>query len=246
MAPSGHFDPGQTCDDYKAVEALMLLVLNVWPREKISSNISIQNIQTAISALLGRSHVVILGQKLTISEELYGTKRMDLLGKSSQFLRALLLIVLQDILIRDVERWNNFGGPIPAGGRPIYSSSAVPISRINTEGVVKWRRQIANSACDLDAEGSDELDGEEVEVVKDHFGHQYSASTYHTPSKRFPSRFIHSIPRNFQPTLATIPTSLLPALPSSSHTRPVIIPAVRPSPIQQSRTSSIVTSQQLQ
>ncbi|MBW0517527.1 hypothetical protein O181_057242 [Austropuccinia psidii MF-1] len=55
-----------------------------------------------------------------------------------------------------------------------------------------------------------------------------------------------STPRNFQPTLATIPTSLPPASLSSSHTRPAIIPAVRPSPIQQSRASPIVTSQHLQ
>ncbi|MBW0577505.1 hypothetical protein O181_117220 [Austropuccinia psidii MF-1] len=49
---------------------------------------------------------------------------------------------------------------------------------------------------------------------------------------------IPSTPRAFQPTLATIPTSIYPASPHSSHTRPPLNPAVRPSPI--------VTSQQLQ
>ncbi|MBW0490783.1 hypothetical protein O181_030498 [Austropuccinia psidii MF-1] len=73
---------------------------------------------------------------------------------------------------RDVARWTNVGGPIQAGGRPIYSSSEVPISRINTEGVVKRIRQIANSPPDPDAEGSDELDGEEVEVVLNPVCHQ--------------------------------------------------------------------------
>ncbi|MBW0552218.1 hypothetical protein O181_091933 [Austropuccinia psidii MF-1] len=57
---------------------------------------------------------------------------------------------------RDVARWTNVGGPTPIGGRPIYSSSEVPISRINTEGVVKRIRQIADSPPDPDAEGSDE------------------------------------------------------------------------------------------
>ncbi|MBW0486729.1 hypothetical protein O181_026444 [Austropuccinia psidii MF-1] len=56
------------------------------------------------------------------------------------------------------------------------------------------------------------------------------------------NKVIPSIPRTFQPTLATIP----PALPHSSHTRPALNKAVRPSPIQKSRNSPIVTSQQVQ
>ncbi|MBW0476347.1 hypothetical protein O181_016062 [Austropuccinia psidii MF-1] len=91
----------------------------------------------------------------------------------------------------------------------------------------------------------DELDGEEVEVVNNPIGNQSSASPSQTPDKRFQSSLILSTPRNFQPTLATIPTSLPPASPRSSHTRTAMIPAVRPSPIQQSRASPIVTSQQL-
>ncbi|MBW0472532.1 hypothetical protein O181_012247 [Austropuccinia psidii MF-1] len=71
---------------------------------------------------------------------------------------------------RDVARWTNVGGPIPVGGRPIYSSSEVPISRINNEGVVKRRRQTVDSPPDPDPEGSDELDGEEVDVVNSSIG----------------------------------------------------------------------------
>ncbi|MBW0552344.1 hypothetical protein O181_092059 [Austropuccinia psidii MF-1] len=59
---------------------------------------------------------------------------------------------------RDVARWTDVGGPIPAGGRTIYSNSEVPISRINTEGVVKRIRRISDSPTDPDSEGSDELD----------------------------------------------------------------------------------------
>ncbi|MBW0508932.1 hypothetical protein O181_048647 [Austropuccinia psidii MF-1] len=92
----------------------------------------------------------------------------------------------------------------------------------------------------------DELDGEEVEVVNNPVGHKSSTSPSQPPDKRFQSCLIPSTPRNFQPTLATIPTSLPPASPNSSHTRPAIIPAVRRSPIQQSRASPIVTSQTLQ
>ncbi|MBW0470064.1 hypothetical protein O181_009779 [Austropuccinia psidii MF-1] len=110
---------------------------------------------------------------------------------------------------RDVARWTNVGGPISAGARPIYSSSEVPISRINTEGILKRIRRFANSTPDPDAEGSDEFDGEEL-------------------------------------TLATTPTSIPLASQQSSHTRPAWNPAVRPSPVQQSRNSPIVNSQQLQ
>ncbi|MBW0528777.1 hypothetical protein O181_068492 [Austropuccinia psidii MF-1] len=131
------------------------------------------------------------------------------------------------------------------GGRPIYSSSEVLISRINTEGV-KRRRRITDSQPDPDAEGSDELDGEEVEVVNNPVGQKYSIYPSQPPSKRLQSRRIPSTPRNLQPTLTAIPTSLPHSSPSSSHTRPAINPEVRTSPIQQSRASPIVTSQKLQ
>ncbi|MBW0533014.1 hypothetical protein O181_072729 [Austropuccinia psidii MF-1] len=107
-------------------------------------------------------------------------------------------------------------------------------------------RQISDFPPDPDAEGSDELDGEGVEVVHDYVGHQSSTSPSHPPAKRFQSQIIPSTPRDFQLTLATIPTSLPPASPSSSTTRSALIPVVRPSPIHQSRNSTIVTSQQLQ
>ncbi|MBW0463820.1 hypothetical protein O181_003535 [Austropuccinia psidii MF-1] len=179
---------------------LILLVLNAWPREKISFSTSTQNLQSSTSVLLGRSHVVVL---------VTGSRK------------------------RDVERWTNVGGSIPVGCRPIYSSSAVPISRINTEGVVKRVRRIANSRPDLDAEGSDELDEEEVKVVNN-------------PALLLLSLWIPSTPRNFQPTLVAIPTSFPHSSPRSSHTRPAINPEVIPSPIQQYRASPIVTSQKLQ
>ncbi|MBW0549986.1 hypothetical protein O181_089701 [Austropuccinia psidii MF-1] len=108
---------------------------------------------------------------------------------------------------RDVARLTNVGGPIPVGGRPIYSSSEVPISRINTEIVVKRIRQIANSPSDPDAEVCDELDGEEVEVVHNYSGHKSSPSPSHPPAKRFQSHIIPSTPRTFQPIL--LPSPLL-------------------------------------
>ncbi|MBW0476017.1 hypothetical protein O181_015732 [Austropuccinia psidii MF-1] len=123
---------------------------------------------------------------------------------------------------RDVARWTNVGRPIPVGGMPIYSSSEVPISTINTEGMVKPIRRIADSSPDLD--------GEEAEVVPNFAGHPSNTSPSKPPSKIFQSQIIPSTPRNFQPTLSTIPTSIPPASPHSSHTRPAFNQAVRPSP----------------
>ncbi|MBW0519205.1 hypothetical protein O181_058920 [Austropuccinia psidii MF-1] len=143
---------------------------------------------------------------------------------------------------RDVARWNNVGGALPVGGRPIYSSSEVPISRINNEGIVKQIRRIANSPPDQDAEGSDQLDGEEVEVVPHSAGHPVNSSPSHPPSKRLQSHIIYNTPKNFQPTLATNP----PASCNPSHTRPSLNQAVRSFPIPQPRYLPMVTSQQPQ
>ncbi|MBW0510454.1 hypothetical protein O181_050169 [Austropuccinia psidii MF-1] len=96
------------------------------------------------------------------------------------------------------------------------------------------------SAC------SDELDGEEVEVIPHSAGHASNPSPSQPPANRFQSQVIPSTPRNFQPTIATIPTSIPPGSPHSSHTRPAFNTAVRTSPIQQSRNSPIVNSQKLQ
>ncbi|MBW0464466.1 hypothetical protein O181_004181 [Austropuccinia psidii MF-1] len=180
-----------------------------------------------------------------MSDNIYGVSRMDLFGKEFSFSEAPTPDVTGSRQ-RDVARWTNAGGPILVGGRPIYSSSEVPICRINTEGVVKRIRQINDSPPDPDAEGSDELDGEEAEVVHNPIGHQSGTSPSYRPAKRFQSHIIARNPRTFQPALATLPTSLPPASPDSLPARISLIPAVRSSPIPQSRNPPIVTSQQLQ
>ncbi|MBW0467671.1 hypothetical protein O181_007386 [Austropuccinia psidii MF-1] len=113
------------------------------------------------------------------------------------------------------------------GGRPTYSISEVPISRINTEGVVKQIRQIAHSPSDPDAECSDELDSEEIEVVLNSSGYHSSTSPSQPAAKIFKSQLVPSTPRNLQPVLSTIP----PRSPSPSTARPVLVPTMRTSPI---------------
>ncbi|MBW0509687.1 hypothetical protein O181_049402 [Austropuccinia psidii MF-1] len=187
---------------------LILLVLRFWQGARISFNTKILDLQSAITVILERGHVVIPGCQLLIPvpEEPTpdGTSGYSHLTVSRK---------------RDVARWTNVGGPIPVFGRPIYSSSEVQISRINTEGVVKRIRRISDSPTDPDAEGSDDLAGGEFVVV---------------PHSKFPT------------VLASIATCLTPASPSPSHARPALNQAVRPSPNQKPRNSPITTSQQLQ
>ncbi|MBW0491544.1 hypothetical protein O181_031259 [Austropuccinia psidii MF-1] len=239
MVSSGHFDPSQTYDGYTAVEALDPACTECLAKGKDcfqhnnpqSSKCHFCFIgkkpgrHTGVTSSNVRRHLWSrkdgpFGQEFPISEE----PTPDVTSGFSQFTGSRQ---------RDVARWTSVGGPIPVGGRPIYSSSEVPISRTNTEGVVKVVkrvRRIVDSPTDPDAEGSDEFDGEEVQVVP------------HSISK--PSNSQSS--STFQPILASVPTTLPPPSPSTSHARPSLNPAVRPSPVQKSRNSPITTSHQLQ
>ncbi|MBW0534747.1 hypothetical protein O181_074462 [Austropuccinia psidii MF-1] len=244
LASSAHINPSQTYDGYKAVEALDPSCTKCLTKGKDY----FQHDNTRSS----KCHFCFVWKKLCcFTGPLASNVRRYLWSKKDGPFGKELPVSEPPTPDgtsgkRDVARGTNVGGPIPVGGRPIYSISEVPRSRINTEGVVKRIIKIADSPPDPDAEGSDELDGEEVEVVYNSIGHQSSSSPSHPPAKRFQSHLIPSTPRTFQPTLATLTTSLPPASQSSSTTRPALIPAVRPSPIPQSRNSPIVTSKQLQ
>ncbi|MBW0582008.1 hypothetical protein O181_121723 [Austropuccinia psidii MF-1] len=203
--------------DTEQLKFLILNVLNVWPRVRIVFNTKIPDLQSAIIASLERNHVAILGCRL-LTSGVTGSRQ------------------------RDVARWTNVGGPIPVGGRPIHSSSEVPISRINTEGVVKRIRRISDFPTDPVSEVSDELDGEEVEFVPHLVGHPSRNSSAQPLANIFQSQVIPSTPRTFQPVLASIPTTIPPSSPSTSHARPALNPEVRPSPSQKPRHSPINTS----
>ncbi|MBW0532136.1 hypothetical protein O181_071851 [Austropuccinia psidii MF-1] len=209
LASSGHFDLSQTYDGYKAVEKPCHCP------GLLASN---------VRRYLWSKNDGNFGKEFPVSEAPApdGTSGYSNLTGFRQ---------------REVARWTYVRGPILVGGRPIYSSSEAPISRINTEGVVKRIRKIANSPPDPNCE--------EVEVVHSSAGQKSSTSPSHPPAKRFQSKIISSTPRTFQPILSTIPTSLPPASPRSFITRPSLAPAVRTSPIPQPRNFPIVTSQHL-
>ncbi|MBW0471895.1 hypothetical protein O181_011610 [Austropuccinia psidii MF-1] len=165
MESSGHFDPSQTYDGYKAVDPCC----GTGPP---ASN---------VRRYLWSKKNGPFGKEFPVPEAPTpdGTSEYSSLTGSRQ---------------RDVARWTNVGGPIPVCGRPIYSISEVTISRMNTEGVVKQIRQIADSQTYPDAGGIYELDGEEVEVVHTSSANQSSTSPSHPLAKRFQSHIIPSTP----------------------------------------------------
>ncbi|MBW0512255.1 hypothetical protein O181_051970 [Austropuccinia psidii MF-1] len=184
MEYSGHFDPSQTYDGYKTVEVLDPACTEFLAKGKDCFE------HYNPSSLNG--HYCYVGKKPCRCTRLQASNVRRYLWdrKDGPFRKELQVSEaptpdgtsgfshLTGSRQRDVERWTNVGGPIPVGGRPIYSSSEVPISRINSEGVVKRIRIIADSPPDPDAEGSDELDGEEVEVVSHLVGHQSRSSSF--------------------------------------------------------------------
>ncbi|MBW0536034.1 hypothetical protein O181_075749 [Austropuccinia psidii MF-1] len=194
MASSGHFDPSQTYDSYKAVEIHDPACTECLAKGK--------DCFKHYNPRSSKCHYCYIGEKLSCQT-----------GRQVSNVRRYLWIT--GSRQRDVARWTNFGRPLPVGGRPIYAN----------------------------AEGSDELDGEKVELVPHSAGHPVNSSTSNPPAKRLQSHIIHNTPRNFQPTLATIPTSIPPASYNPSHTRPALNQAVRPSPILQPRNSPMVASQ---
>ncbi|MBW0529032.1 hypothetical protein O181_068747 [Austropuccinia psidii MF-1] len=74
----------------------------------------------------------------------------------------------------------------------------------------------------MDAEVSDELDGEEVEVINPVVGHYSNSSPTKTSVNTFHSKLIFSTPRNLQPVLSSPPSSIPPPSPKPSTTRPVL------------------------
>ncbi|MBW0560070.1 hypothetical protein O181_099785 [Austropuccinia psidii MF-1] len=244
MASSGHVDPTQTYDGYKAVKVLDPAHTECLEKGRDFFEHYNPRSSKFHYCFIGKKPCRCTGKQASNIRRYLWSKKDGPFEKEFPVSEAPTLdgtlgySALTGSRKRDVARWTNAGGPIPVGGRPIYSSSEVPISRINAEGMVKRIRQIANSPPDPHSEGSDELDGEEVEVAPNYAGQPFNTSPSQPPAKGFQIHIIPSTPRNFQPTLATIP----PASPHSSHTRPSLNPEVRPSPIQQPRNSPIVTS----
>ncbi|MBW0475000.1 hypothetical protein O181_014715 [Austropuccinia psidii MF-1] len=99
-----------------------------------------------------------------------------------------------------------------------------PISRIINQGVVERRRRIVDFPTNPY--------GEEVTVVGHKIGQLQSSSPSHPPPRTFQSQIIPSAPRNFQPILATVPSSFHQPPPNPSTARSLALASqMRPSPI---------------
>ncbi|MBW0567586.1 hypothetical protein O181_107301 [Austropuccinia psidii MF-1] len=204
MAFSGHFDPTQAYDGYKAFEVLDPSCTEFLAKGKECFEHYNPRSSRCHYCFIGKKPCLKNGKQASNVRRHLWSKKDGPFGKEFPVSEAPSLDATGSKQ-RDVARWTNVGGPILVGGRPIYSSSEVPISRINTEVIVKRIRQIADSPPNPDSEGSDELDGEEVEMIPHSAGHPSNGSPSHPPAKRFQIQVIPSTPRNFQPTLATIP-----------------------------------------
>ncbi|MBW0580803.1 hypothetical protein O181_120518 [Austropuccinia psidii MF-1] len=195
MASFVHFNPSQTYDGYKAVEVLDPACTECLAKGKDCFQHHNSQSSKCHYCFIGKKPCHLTGlQASNIMRYLWSRKDRPF-GKEFSVYEAPTpdgtsgFSQLTGSRQMDVARWTNVGGSIAIGGRPIYSSSEVPISRINTEGVVKVVkriRRIAYSPTDPDAEGSDELDGEEVEVVSHSIGHPSRSSSAQPLANRFP------------------------------------------------------------
>ncbi|MBW0470314.1 hypothetical protein O181_010029 [Austropuccinia psidii MF-1] len=160
MASSGHFDPSQTYGGYREVKVLDPSCTECLIKGKEGS----QHFNLKYS----KFHLFFVGKKPCFpgiqasNIKIYWWNKKD--GPFRQEFPVSEdptpdgtsgLCHFTDSKHREVARWTNFGGPIQIGGRKIYSSSEVPISRINTECVVKRIRKISNSPTTPDAEDND-------------------------------------------------------------------------------------------
>ncbi|MBW0554626.1 hypothetical protein O181_094341 [Austropuccinia psidii MF-1] len=222
MASSGDFDPSQTYDGYKAVEILDPACTEFLAKGKYCFEHYNPRSSKCHHCYLGKKPYHQAGRQVSNVRRYLWSKKDGPFGKELPVSdtptpdATSWYFALTGSRKRDVARWTNVG------------------------------RRIANSPPYPNAEGSDELYGEEVEVVPHSAGDPVNSSLSHPPAKAPQSHNIHNTPRNFQPTLSTIPTSIPPASPNPSHTRPASNQAVRPSTIPQPRNSPMVTSQQPQ
>ncbi|MBW0584682.1 hypothetical protein O181_124397 [Austropuccinia psidii MF-1] len=188
MASSGSFDPSKTYDGYKAVEILDPACTECLAKGKDFCEHYNLRYSKCHYFYIGKKPFCQNGRQFSDVRRYLWSKKDGPFGKEFPVSQAPTphatsgYSALTGSRQRDVARWTNVGGPLPVGGRPIYSSSEVPISSINNEGVVKQIRRIANYPPNPYAEGSDELDGEEVDMVPHSAGHPVNSSPSHPPA----------------------------------------------------------------
>ncbi|MBW0533100.1 hypothetical protein O181_072815 [Austropuccinia psidii MF-1] len=141
MASSGHFDPSQTYDGYKAIEILDPACTECLAKAKDCFENYNPRSSKCHFCYIGKKPCHQTGRQVTNVRRYLWSKKHGPFGK--------------ELPVSEAPTPDATSGYSAFGGRPIYPSSEVPISRINNEGAVKKIRRIADSTPDPDAEGSD-------------------------------------------------------------------------------------------
>ncbi|MBW0567310.1 hypothetical protein O181_107025 [Austropuccinia psidii MF-1] len=148
MASFGHFDPSQIYDGYKAVEVLDPACTEFLATGKDCFEHYNPRSSKCHYCYVGNKPCRCIGLQASNFRRYLWSRKGGPFGKEFPVSEAPTadgtsgFSHLAGYGPRDVEMWTNVGGPISVGGRPIYSSSEVPISRINTEGPLANRFQI--------------------------------------------------------------------------------------------------------
>ncbi|MBW0547089.1 hypothetical protein O181_086804 [Austropuccinia psidii MF-1] len=143
MASSGHFDPGQIYDGYKVVEVLDPPCTKRLAKGKDCFQHFNPKSSKHNFCFVGKKPFCHPGTAASNVRRYLWSKKDGPFGKEfpvSEGPTPDATSGYSDLTgsrQRDVARWTNVGGSDPVGGRPIYSSSEVPISRIKTEGESK-------------------------------------------------------------------------------------------------------------
>ncbi|MBW0506966.1 hypothetical protein O181_046681 [Austropuccinia psidii MF-1] len=154
MASSGHFNPTQIYGGYKAVEVLDPACIECLAKGKDCFEHYNPRSLKCHYCFIGKKPCRRTGKQASNVRRYLWSKKDGPFGKEFPVSEAPTLdgtsgySALTGSRQRDVARWTNVGWTI-------YSSSEVPISRTNTEGIVKRIIKIADSPLDLDAEGSE-------------------------------------------------------------------------------------------
>ncbi|MBW0472657.1 hypothetical protein O181_012372 [Austropuccinia psidii MF-1] len=135
MASSGHFDPTQTCNGYKAVEVLDPACTECLTKGKDCFEHYNARSSKCHYCFIGKKPCCHTGKQASNIKRYLWSKKDGRFGKELPVSEAPTLdgtlgySALTGSRQRDVARWANVGGPIPVGGRPIYSGSEVQCSK---------------------------------------------------------------------------------------------------------------------
>ncbi|MBW0531043.1 hypothetical protein O181_070758 [Austropuccinia psidii MF-1] len=137
MASSGHLDPSQTYEGYKEVEILDPACTECLAKGKDCFEHYNPNSSKCHYCYIGKKPCCQTGRQVSNVRRYSWSKKDGPFGKELPLSEAPTpdatsgYSALTGSRKRDVARWTNVGGPLPVGGRPIYSITEVPISRIN-------------------------------------------------------------------------------------------------------------------